>query len=122
MSNLITNEELSQLPFIALDRFNPDYDETACFTIHGSDFEVSASVTFDEISNRTYRLPTELSLMQRVCALQAIDIMIDESFVDVSSFEEDERPTRIYFAIHSMCCNYGLYSDKGRLIVGFEEQ
>lgn len=122
MSNLITNEELSQLPFVALDRFNPDYDEAACFTIRGSNFETSASVAFDEISNRTYRLPTELSPMQRVCALQAIDIMIDESFKDVSSFDEDERPTRIYFAIHSMCCNYGLYSDKGRLIVGFEEQ
>ena len=122
MSNLITNEELSQLPFIALNGFNPDYDEVACFTIHGRDFETFASVTFDEINNRTYRLPTELSPMQRVCVLQAIDILIDESFAETPNFDEGEDPTRIYFAVHSMCCNYGLYSDKGRMLIGFEEQ
>lgn len=122
MSNLITNEELSQLPFVALSSFNPDYDEAACFTIHGRDFETFASVTFDEINNRIYRLPTELSPMQRVCALQAIDILIDESFAETPNFDESEDPMRIYFAIHSMCCNYGLYSDKGRMLIGFEEQ
>ena len=122
MSNLITNEELSQLPFVALDRFNPSYDNEANFTIHGSEFETSANISFDEVGNRTYRLPTELSPIQRVCVLQAIDVLIDESFADVSAFDEDEDPTRIYFAVHSMCCNYGLYSDKGRLIIGFEEQ
>lgn len=72
MLNLITNEELSQLPFVALDRFNPSYDDEACFTIHGSDFEVSASVTFDEVGNRTYRLPAELGF-DAACLCSASD-------------------------------------------------
>lgn len=101
-------QDLNQLTFIQLDGFNPEYSDEACFTIHNRQFEVAANMSVDASGNRTYSMPVELNTMQRVCVLQAIDILIDEYFNDESSFEDDENPERIYFTEHR------LYSDKGR--------
>ncbi|WP_151708831.1 hypothetical protein [Acinetobacter brisouii] len=121
MSNQITIEEVKQLPFVQLDQFNPDYDDKAFFTIHTAKFEVAASIAFDEVSNRIYGLPVELSPIQRMIVLQAIDILIDEHFAEEPTFTNNEDVTRLYFAQHSMCANYGLCTDQGRVLRSFEE-
>ncbi len=106
MQHLIT--EQAKLTFIQLDRFNPDYDDEACFTIHSSQFEIAANMTFDENGNRTYRMPAELNQEQRILTMQAIDFLIDACFAEKFLFEDDENSKRIYFTEDRLC------SDKGR--------
>ena len=124
MSQLVSQEELSNLPFIEIAPFNPDHDERADFVITmPNNDEYNAAVLFNG-DERHYIFDSTMPANLRAAVLDSVDILLDEHFVDLDSaqFNQDnEDPTVIYIAVHSMCRNYGLYTNCGRSLLSMQE-
>lgn len=123
MSNRITIQETLALPFIELVRFAPDCDDHAEFLVHVPGGKAyNASVHFGEGELRHYVFESQMPANLRAAALEAVEILIDESFADESQFNEDEEdPNVIYVAVHQMTRNYGLYTNMGRPLLSMQE-
>lgn len=119
MSNQITQDELNELSPITLIEFNPDYSEEAKFNFTFKDQVSDLSVKFSN-DRRVYDF-ADLHAAHRLIALEAMDLLIDNLFNEQCVFVGSESQTTIYYALHSMCMNYALYSSEGRKLISFEE-
>lgn len=119
MLNSITQEELIQLPTVMLTEFNIDCSDIAYFVVSNGSKITEICANFAD-NKRVYYL-ADLNSIQRIIAMQAMDLIIEQMLGENSIFQQDELQTIVYFALHSMCMNYGLYTSKGRNLLSFEE-
>lgn len=109
----ITNVELTTLPYITIERFNPDYDSDAEFSLNlpdGQKFPVI--VAFDE-ELRHYRITQGTPADMRYVIVQIVDLLSNECFAhpDECVINEDcEDTSTLWFDAST----YSLYTSSGR--------
>lgn len=109
----ITKVELTTLPFITIERFNPDYDDDAEFSLNlpdGQKFPVV--VAFDE-ELRHYRIAQGTPADMRYAIVQIVDILLNECFAhpDECVINEDcEDTSTLWFDTLTT----SLYTSSGR--------
>lgn len=118
----ISNDKLNALPFIKLVTFNPDYDDEAKFSFVDTDGKKYPVSMIAKDGQHHYVFGQWFPPKYRAAALEAVDLLLDEHFVEESRFNEDEEdPTALFIAVESACQDFTLYSDKGREILPMTE-